>query len=604
MILSVGLLALAALTTAAPTSSNITEPYDFIVVGGGTAGIALASRLSDRFPLDRILVVEAGPYAPDEPRINIPGRKGSTLGTSYDWNFTTIPQENASRRRITAARGKVVGGSSALNLMSWDRPSVADYDSWETLGNPDWNWETMYEAMLKVENFTGQNSDKYGFDGVGFGGPIDTVINRNQPTQQTYWLPTFAELGIEANFESLAGDPTGAAYQPSNVDPATYTRTYSANTYFIGTGYNLELRANTLVDTILLEDGENGDLHATGVTLSTGEIVQANKEVILSAGSIQSPGILERSGVGLTSTLEPLGVPVRLSLPVGENLQDHIRVQTSFQLRDNYTSFDKLRYDPVYAAEQLSLWGQSQPSAYDYTGSAYFFGTWPSILGNSSSALISLATRALSNSTSPIAAEKLKYLTTPLGDNVPQLEIIFSDGYTGVKGYPPVNSTLYGKGFITLISALQHPLSVGSIHISSLAPSATPLINPNYLSYEYEVEALVAAIKYARRIANTFPLRQSWESEYEPGPAVQTDEQIRQYIRDTVLTIYHPVGTCAMLPREKGGVVDPELRVYGTQGLRVVDASVMPILPPGHIQTGVYAIAERAADFITETWRE
>ncbi|KAG8626244.1 hypothetical protein KVT40_005189 [Elsinoe batatas] len=479
MIFSVGLLALAAFTTAAPTSSNISEPYDYIVVGGGTAGIALASRLSDRFPLDRILVIEAGPYAPDEPRINTPGRKGSTLGTSYDWNFTTIPQENASRRR---------------------------------------------------------------------------------------------------------------AYQPSNVDPTTYTRTYSANTYFIGTGYNLELRANTLVDTVTFEDGEDGDLHTTGTPCRL-------------ARSIQSSGILERSGVGLASTLEPLGVPVRLALPVGENLQDHIRVQTSFQLRDNYTSFDKLRYDPVYAAEQLTLWGQSQPSAYDYTGSEYFFGTWPSILGNSSSHLLSLATRALGNSTSPIAAEKLKYLTTPLGDNVPQLEIIFSDGYTGVKGYPSVNSTLYGKGFITLISALQHPLSVGNIHISSLAPGATPLINPNYLSYEYEVEALVAAIKYARRVASTYPLAQSWESEYEPGPAVQTDEQIRQYIRDTVLTIYHPVGTCAMLPREKGGVVDPELRVYGTQGLRVVDASVMPILPPGHIQTGVYAIAERGADFITETWR-
>ncbi|KAF4552246.1 GMC oxidoreductase-like protein 11 [Elsinoe fawcettii] len=602
---SYGLVAsLAASATAAPASGNISEPYDFIVVGGGTAGIALASRLSDRFPLDRILVVEAGPYAPNEDRINIPGRKGSTLGTIYDWNFTTVPQENASGRRVATSRGKVVGGSSALNLMSWDRPSIADYDSWETLGNPTWNWDTMLDAMLKVENFTGVGTDKYGFGGVGFGGPIDTLINRNQPTQQTYWFPTLESLGIEPNFESLAGDPTGVVYHASNIDPATYVRTYSANTYLIGTGFNLELRADTLVNTVNFEDGEDGELQATGITLASGEVIQANKEVILSAGSIQSPGILERSGVGLESTLSSLNIPVRLPLPVGENLQDHVRVQTSFQLRDNYTSFDKLRANATYSAEQLELWRSSQPSAFDYTGSAYFFGTWPDILGNSSSSLISLATRALSNSTSPIAAEKLKYLTTSLGDNVPQLEVIFSDGYTGVKGYPATNSTLFGKGFITLISALQHPLSVGNIHISSLAPDATPLINPNYLSYEYEVEALLAAIKFARTIASTFPLAQSWESEYEPGAQVQTDDQIRQYIRDTVLTIYHPVGTCAMLPRDQGGVVDPELRVYGTQGLRVVDASIMPLLPPGHIQTGVYAIAERAADFITEAWRE
>ncbi|PNS15771.1 Long-chain-alcohol oxidase FAO3 [Sphaceloma murrayae] len=590
---------LGSVAGAAPLG-NVTEPYDFIIVGGGTAGVALAARLSSRFPLDRVLLLEAGIDAPNEPRINIPGRKGSTLGTKYDWNFTTVAQANASGRRITAARGKVLGGSSALNLMSWDRPSVADYDSWETLGNPTWNWETMLEAMLKVENFTGRGTETYGFNGVGFGGPIDTVINRNQPEQQDYWIPTVTQFGIPTNLESLNGNPLGVMYQPSNVDPETYVRTYSANSYLPLALDNLEVRTETLVNTVNFDD----DLKAAGVTLASGEVLVAHKEVILSAGSIQSPGILERSGIGRSEILAPLGVSVRKELPVGENLQDHIRVQTSFQLRDNYTSLDRLRYDPAYAEEQLNLWASSQPSALDYTGSAYLFMNWAQVLGNASSSLISLATRAAGNSSNPVDAEKLKYLTTPLGDHVPQLEIIFSDGYTGVKGYPAANTTLFGKGFITLISALQHPLSRGSIHISSLDPGATPLINPNYLSYDYEVEALVQAIKYARRIANTFPLKQSWEAEYEPGDQVQTDEQIRKYIRDTVLTIYHPVATCGMLPEEKGGVVDAELRVYGTTGLRVVDASIMPILPPGHIQTGVYAIAERAADFITAAWAE
>ncbi|TKX26266.1 dehydrogenase-like protein 2 [Elsinoe australis] len=599
-------VALLGLTTAAPVQGqgNLTQPYDFIIVGGGTAGAALATRLSTQFPLDRVLLLEAGPAAPDEPRINIPGRKGSTLGTSYDWNFTTVPQENASGRRVTASRGKVLGGSSALNLMSWDRPAVADYDSWETLGNPTWNWETMYAAMLKVENFTGVNTATYGIEGVGFEGPINTVINRNQPRQQDYFIPTVTQFGIPTNLESLDGNPLGVMYQPSNVDAQTYVRTYSANSYLPHALSNLEVRTDTLVDTVNLQPCFSGELTAKGVTLASGEVINAKKEVILSAGSIQSPGILERSGIGRSDVLTPLGIEVLNELPVGENLQDHVRVQTSFQLRDNYTSLDLLRSNTTYSAEQLALWTAQQPSALDYTGSAYLFMNWAQALGNASASLISLATSTLGASPSPVDAEKIKYLTTPLGDHVPQLEIIFSDGYTGVKGYPAANSTLFGKGFITLICALQHPLSRGSIHINSTAPDAKPLIDPNYLSYDYEVEALVAAIKYARRIADTFPLRQAWESEYEPGPEVQTDEQIRQYVRDTVLTIYHPVATCGMLPEEQGGVVDPELRVYGTKGLRVVDASIMPILPPGHIQTGVYAVAERAAEFIAQAWGE
>lgn len=495
-------------------------------------------------------------------------------------------------------RGKVLGGTSAINLLCWDRPSVADYDAWESFGNPTWNWNNMLRAMLKVENFTGINTSTYGSEGVGTGGPIDTVVNRAQPTQQTYWIPTLTQLGFPHNLNSLGGNPLGVELQPSNIDQTGYVRKYSANAYLPEAGSNLEVRDITLVNRVLFS--KHSRLRATGVELNSGLEIKAKKEVILSAGTVQSPGILERSGIGQRRVLAAAGIDVLHELSgVGENLQDHVRIANSFQLRENYTSFDFLRVNATFAAEQLALYDAGLASLYDFTGSAYLFTTWqkafgPEIAGH----LANLAKSAAGNTPSKDDQRKLRYLTTPLGDNVPQLEIIFSDGYTGVVGYPATNATLYGKGFFTLIAGLQHPFSKGSIHINSTQPAANPLINPNYLSNEYEMEALIQIVRFNRRIATTYPLSQSWVAEYEPGAAVQSDEEIKDYIRRTVASLYHPVGTCAMLPLEDGGVVDSELRVYGTENLRIVDASIMPSLVPGHIQTGVYATAERAADFI------
>lgn len=568
-----------------------------IIIGGGTAGLALATRLSQRLD-DCILVIEAGPAALDEPKINIPGLKGSTIGTKYDWNFTTVPQQYVKDRVFTQARGKVLGGSSALNLMTWDRGSVPDYDAWEQLGNPGWNWDSMIVYMLRAENFTGANTSTYGSAGVGEGGPIDTVINRVIPTHQTYWIPTLEDMGVPHNLQSLDGNPLGVMYQPSNINATDYVRSYPPNAYLPLARQNLRVLNGTRVSKINFETSR-GMLAATGVTLADNTTVTARKEVILSAGSLQSPGLLEISGIGQAAVLQAAGVEPLLNLcGVGENLQDHLRVQTSYQLRDNYSSFDRLRYDTAYAAQQLALWNAQKVSEYDYTGSGYSFQTWKQAIGNDTQ-LIALAKQAVANSTSPVDRKKLEYLTTNLSAVVPQLEIIFSDGYTGTKGYPVNGTALYGQNFFTLISAIMHTLSRGSVHINSSSIVTPPVINPNYLQHEYDLQALVEALKNGRRIAQTFPLSQAWISEYEPGlNAVQTNEQWRAYALNTTVTIYHPLGTCAMLPHEDCGVVDPSLKVYGTSNVRVVDASIIPILISGHLQTAVLGIAEKAADII------
>ena len=567
------------------------------MIGGGTAGSALAARLSQGLPWAQILLIEAGPSAPGEERINIPGRKGSTIGTVYDWNFTTTAQPSVKNRVFPVTRGKVLGGSSALNLMSWDRASAPEYDAWGALGNPGWSWSAMIAAMKKVETFT--PSPHYGSQGVGTSGPIKTVINRIIPAHQDTWIPTMNSLGVPLNLESLGGNPLGVMYQPSNIDSAIYNRSYAANGYLAESGSNLHIMTGTRVAKINL--GKAGQLKAaTGVTLEDGTVIAAWEEVVLSAGSIQSPGLLELSGIGASSVLAAAGIPQQIDLPgVGENLQDHIRIQTSYQLKDNYTSFDKLRYDTAFANEQLALWRANQVSLYDYTGSGYSFMNWDQVAGANATAMRELAQQAVGTCGSVVEQKKLSYLSNPA---VPQLEVIFSDGYTGVKGYPAPGAPQYGKGFFSLIAAVMHPLSRGTVHVQSSNVNINPVINPNYLSNEHDIQAAIAAVKHTRKIANTAPMSDIWVAEYEPGlaavPATNNDAQWRDFVLNTTLSIYHPVGTCAMLPRADGGVVDSSLKVYGTQNLRVVDASVMPVLISGHIQTAVYGIAEKAADMI------
>ncbi|KAF5576358.1 choline dehydrogenase mitochondrial [Fusarium pseudoanthophilum] len=583
---------LAAAAVAAPSK----DTYDYIVVGGGTAGVAVAARLSEGLPYANILLIEAGPAVDNEPKINIPGMKGSTLGTKYDWNFTTVPQAGANNRVWPINRGKVLGGSSALNLMTYDRAAVAEYDAWEALGNPGWNWKTMIKAMMKSETFTGKNTATYGSKGVGDSGPVKAVVNRIIPKHQESWIPTLNKLGVRKNLESLGGNPLGVMYQPSSIDPSNYNRSYSANAYTEISGSNLEILADTTVAKINVSGpAAKKKAIATGVTLQDGTYVKARREVILSAGSILSPGLLEQSGIGSKSVLSAAGIKQIIDLPgVGENLQDHLRVMTSYQLKPEFLSFDALRSNATFAAEQLALWNAGKRSLYDYTGSAYTFSTWKQALGNDAK-LVSLAKEAAGKDASKVDKKKLDFLKD---STVPQVEVIFSDGYTGVKGYPAATSPLFGKGFVTLIGVVMHPLSRGSVHINPSDPAGKPTINPNYLSNSHDVEAVLQTVKYNRKIANTEPMRSIWVDEYEPGLDVKTDEQIKDYVLRTTLSIFHPSGTCAMLPKADGGVVDAKLKVYGTENLRVVDASVIPLLISAHIQTAVYGIAEIAAELI------
>ncbi|WYZ44524.1 hypothetical protein EsH8_VII_000960 [Colletotrichum jinshuiense] len=592
-------LATTLLVTAASAASSqpSAKAYDYIVVGGGTAGLALSTRLSQGLPNATVLVIEAGEAGRGDERIEIPGRRGTTFGSKYDWNLTTVAQDGSNGRVWVQTRGHVLGGSSALNLFSYDRASAHEYDGWEDLGNPGWNWDSMRSAMMKSENFTSANTKYYtGSEGLGDSGPIKALINRLLPEHQTPLFPVMNSLGIETNLESLNGNVLGVLYSPNSIDPTHYNRSYSANSYLPLAGPNHFVLTESKVAKVNLKTTCGGQ-RATGVTLVDGTVLTAHREVIVSGGGLLSPSILENSGIGKSDVLSSAGIDQVIDLPgVGENLQDHIRIQSSYELKKNYTGYDRLKYDTAYAAEQLQLWKEGKTSMYGYSGSGYAFANWNQVLGDKGEAdLLALAQNAIGSSDHPVEQKKLQWLNDA---TVPQLEILFSDGYTGVKGYPTAGSEGYGKDYFTLIAAVMHPLSRGTVHINPANPLGPPLIDPKYLSHEYDLQAAIQAIKKCRQVAFTEPLRSTWVSEYEPGLNTTTDAQWRDFALKTTLSIYHPVGSCAMLPKENGGVVDPSLKVYGTKNLRVVDASIIPVLISAHIQTAVYGIAERAAEII------
>ena len=556
--------------------------------------------MSQELPHECILLVEAGPDGRNESKIYVPGLRGSTFGSLYDWGLTTTPQAAANNRSITHNRGKVLGGSSALNLLIWNRASSQEYDAWERLGNQGWNWESIFSGMASAENFQRRDGiAQYGKDGVGYGGPVDIALLENPPPHVQACIPTLQSLGLQQNLESLNGDNLGAMYQPVTNRLSNHTRSYSVD-YLPGAGRNLVIMPQTSVSKLELNKNKNST-KVTGVVLACGKKIQATKEVILSAGSLLSPKILELSGIGRKDVLAKAGIEQKVNLlGVGENLQDHLRIQTTYELQPNITGLDILRYNQTRAAIELDLWRQGQTSLYQYSGSCYGFLKWQQTMVNNT-ALLHLA-RSSANPSNAVDRMKLSFLSDP-HSRAPDLQVVFGDGYIGTRGYPANTTSGYGKNYATLLAGVMHPFARGSVHISSSNASAKPVIDPKYLNNPFDLEAAKQAAKYLRKMGTTSPFKDLWVEEYDPGFGTQTDEEWEAYVRENVSTFYHPLGTCAMLPKEDGGVVDPKLKVYGVENLRVVDASVIPIMISANIQTAVYGIAERAARLIAAEYR-
>ena len=519
---------------------------DYIIVGAGSAGCILANRLSES-PETSVLLIEAG--GPDNKKeITIPAAYSTVFKTEMDWAYETEPQPYMNNRRLYWPRGKVLGGSSSINAMIYIRGHRQDYDNWADSGATGWQWDNVLPYFRKLEEHVQGNSDWYGTDG-----PMHVSAQITPNVMTAAFLEAARQAGFHANADFNGQQQDG--YGLYHVTQKRGQRWSTARAYLkpVLKRPNLSTVTHALVTRILFE-GRN----AIGVEYlqeGTTHIVHANKEIILSGGTINSPQILLLSGVGPGEQLQQMGIEIIHDLPgVGQNLQDHIAAGIFH-----------------YASQPVSL--ASAESAVNVL-KYLLFRKGPL--------------------TSNIAEGGMFIRSDPSLDR-PDLQFLFGPIHYVDHGLTKFDGHGFGCGCLVL-----NPQSSGQITLKSRDPQAHPAIQPCYLSEQEDMEKMLYGIKLTQRIVEQ-PAFDPYRGErILPEPAsIQSDDDWREYIRNKGETLYHPTGTCKM-GQDRMAVVDPSLKVQGIDNLRVIDASVMPSVTSGNTNAPTMMIAEKGADLIKE----
>ncbi len=510
--------------------------HDFVVVGAGSAGSVVASRLSED-PSVRVLLLEAGSgRVPRESRI--PAAFSKLFKTEYDWQYRTAPEGELANRSLYWPRGRMLGGSSALNAMIWTPPAREDLDGWEAAGNRDWSWADLEPTLARAER-SGQDPRRPGEVGIDVAHP-DAV----NPVTEALLAAALAS-GIPSNNGFRAGRMDGAGR--FRVTQARGARVSSATGYLDPVRHrpNLTIVPNATVDQILFEGRRTTGVRyrATGTGAA-----KASGRVVLAAGAIGSPHLLLRSGIGPAPLLAGHRIPVVADLPgVGKNLQDHLAIGLMYRCR-----------------EPVTLAGADR-------------------LANVIRYLIRRDGPLTSN-----VAEAGAFLRLGRETDRPDVELLFAPSFFVDHGLanPP------GHGF-TVAAILLRPRSRGEVTLASADPLHAPTIAANYLTTGPDLELLEAGLVRAKAIAERPEVERFRGAEFLPGPA----ENLERFIRTRSETLYHPVGTCRM-GAGPDTVVDDRLRVHEAEDLWVVDGSIMPEITAGHPHAAIVMIAERAAEFL------
>ncbi|OED37196.1 choline dehydrogenase [Chromatiales bacterium (ex Bugula neritina AB1)] len=531
------------------------EVFDYIVVGAGTAGSVVAGRLSEHGKY-RVCVLEAGP-ADRNPFIHIPAGVLYTLrNPAINWMYKGVPSPGLNGRAITHARGKTLGGSGSINGHIYNRGQAADFDAWAASGNSDWGYKQVLPWFMKSQRMLGSGDDGY----HGTDGPF-TITNLEQPDPLCdAFIDSAESIGIPRNRDYNGETQEGIAYAQRSVYRGRRVSPAREFLYPAMKRGNTKVITNAHVQNVVFRDGmAEGVSYKIGNRNSTLKTIRANREVVLCAGALASPQILQLSGIGNRKQLQSLGIqPVQHLAGVGENLRDHYAVRSVVRISGTQTINDRVR--GLSLLREVINYGLTRKGALALTPTlVYCF--WKS----------------------------REQLTN--GD----IQLTFTPA-----SYPQgVQSGLDKFPGATIACWQQRPLSAGYVRAVSADPFDPPEIQGNYLAEAQDRQVLLAALRLSRTIINSAPFSEYIQEELWPGVQRQSDEALLDHAMRTGNTAYHPVGTCRMGPESSAdSVVNDKLQVHGIDRLRVADASIMPMIPSANVNASSLMIGERAADFL------
>ncbi|CAG8885924.1 unnamed protein product [Penicillium egyptiacum] len=593
--------------------------FDYVICGGGTAGLALAVRLSEN-PAVTVGVIEAGKYRIGDPLVDTPAAFPQMFeNPEYDWCLYSVPQEGNRGLTHHIPRGKLLGGSSGINYMMYVRGSTQDYDDWAELVEDDgWSGEHMQQYMRKHQtlepldpSITDRSTMPLVGEFHGTSGPIRTGFNDSIMPVENDIIKACEEVAGITNkpTDPWSGDHIGFYHTLGAVirtGPNKGKRSYAARGYYEenrATRPNLKVLCEALVNRVVLDDNK-----ATGVSLTHDEVeyqVSARREVVVSGGTIQSPQILELSGIGAPEVLKAAGVECKVANSgVGANVLDHVLTLTVMEVQPGIVTLDTLSQVPEAMASVGKQYAENGNGALSSVASMQGFFPAKSIISETELAEIIQSIRDIKPNSAFHAKQLEQTIASLEDDHSANMQFVTVPSSMNPDAVGHQSNLLLPRPVdrpagLTFALCLQYPVSRGSIHIESADPTKPPIINPNYAGHPADVSLLAAFLRWCDKVTESEHVKSSFLRRAHPEPNInlQDMEAAREAVHDVVAGEYHISGSVAM-----GDALDSRLRVKGVEGLRVVDASVFPNNVSGNIASSVYAVAEKAADLIREDW--